>query len=198
MKNRKSALMIAVALIVFLLTGTSYADTEGLGFRLGIGTDVTGGLAFGVGVNRLIGGNMEVGAVFFSAHVEESSEEYGNTYDETTDVTVLAAMVNILHNYSPDDRGIYYITGVGIGMFSVEWEESSPTDTSLGTPLPGGGSMMSEDGTAGGTIFNLGVGMNLQDNLDIRAEAPMFLMFSAPGESSAFVPTFTLTMGYRF
>ncbi len=90
------------------------------------------------------------------------------------------------------------MVGAGFAAVSVEWEEKSDTDISLGTPLPGGGSKQSEEGTAGGTVLNVGAGYNFGGNVDIRAEIPVIIIAGAPGEASAVVPTFTATLGIRF
>lgn len=77
-------------------------------------------------------------------------------------------------------------------------DEKSDTDESPDTPLPEGGSMQSADGTAGGLIFNLGVGGSFSSGLDIRAELPVILTFAAPGKASSVIPLLTVTLGYRF
>jgi hypothetical protein len=107
-------------------------------------------------------------------------------------------MANYLINYTPRQSGTFFIAGVGLGSVSVDWEERSATDVSLGTPLPDGGSMQSEDGSAGGSIFNLGVGQSFTNGMDVRLELPVIVTFSAPGDASSVVPTLILTAGFRF
>ncbi len=107
-------------------------------------------------------------------------------------------MANYLFNYSPNFPGTYFVTGIGLTSVEIEWEESSATDVSLGTPLPGGGSMQAEDGTVGGTVFNFGVGRTFTGGLDLRVATPIIVTFSAPGDASSVIPTFTLTAGMRF
>ena len=87
--------------------------------------------------------------------------------------------------------------GAGLGLINLTWKETSPTDTSLGTPLPGGGSEQSTDALVAGSVLNVGVGYLFGDNFDLRFEAPMIVVFSAPGNAAAFVPTFTITGGMR-
>ena len=53
-------------------------------------------------------------------------------------------------------------------------------------------------GGGGGTIFNLGVGYATAKGLEIRAELPVIMAFSAPEEATAVIPTFIATVGYRF
>ena len=107
-------------------------------------------------------------------------------------------MANYLIGYTPGKSGLFFITGIGLASISVEWEERSDTDVSLGPLLPGGGSMQSEDGTAGGTVLNLGIGRSFSNGWDIRAELPVIVTFAPPGESSAVIPTMIATLGYRF
>ena len=83
-------------------------------------------------------------------------------------------------------------------FINVEWEESSDSDTSLGTPLPGGGSMQSADGTVGGSVLNVGIGNSFSKAFDIRFEVPVIVTFSETGEASTVIPTFIATLGYRF
>ena len=88
--------------------------------------------------------------------------------------------------------------GLGFTAINVEWEESSPDDSSLGTPLPGGGSKQSEDATVAGSVFNLGFGIAFEGGLDIRFEAPIIFIFDVPGNTSSVVPTFMATISYHF
>ena len=87
---------------------------------------------------------------------------------------------------------------MGFALISVDWEERSDTDGSLGTPLPGGGSMQSSEGSTGGTVFNVGIGYSLTNGMDIRFEVPVIITFAPPGGASAVVPNFIVTVGYRF
>jgi len=174
--------------------------TGSFGIRGGVGTDITGGLAYGGSINYQfpLGQNWaEIGPVLYISHSEETTEEF-NTYIETTDLTVFGVLANYLFNYDPTASGAFFLAGFGFAAVSVEWEEKSDTDISLGTPLPGGGSKQSEDGTAGGSVFNVGAGYKFQGKVDIRAELPVIFIFGAPGETSSVAPTFTVTLGIRF
>lgn len=169
------------------------------GLRAGIGTDISGGIAYGFGANYLLNlenSALELGVRVFMGEFEETTEEF-HTYEETTNIFVFGLMADYLIGYRPG-AGVFFISGVGVGLIEVEWEERSDGDSSLGTPLPGGGSMQSEDASDGGLILNVGVGVSLSSSFDIRGEIPVFVMFSAPGEASTVIPTFTLTAGLRF
>ena len=188
------------AFVVFSC-GFALAQTGSFGIRGGIGTDISGGIAYGGSVNYQLpqGTNaLEIGIMGFGGSFEEETEEEINTYVETTDLLVFALMANYLLNYSPDRSGVYVLAGVGVGAVIVEWEERSDTDTSLGTPLPNGGSKQSDDGSAGGSIVSVGVGMSAGNGFDLRVEVPVIITFSAPGEAASVIPTFTLTAGLRF
>lgn len=182
--------------------GTASAqDSDGLGLRVGVGTDINLGVAFGAEINytRLLGDNaLQLGLAGFGGKFEEDSEEGCCSYHEETTIFVVGALANYLLSYSLARSGPYFVVGVGAGAISVEWEERSPDDTSLGPPLPGGGSMQSEDGTSAGAIVNFGIGQRFSERLDIRAQVPTFFVSSAPGDATAVVPTFTITLGYRF
>ena len=198
---RKHSLFVFIMLITFTNLTIIASDQGGIGVRAGIGTDASGGIAFGGGINYLINYDqsaLEIGIILYSGSFEEETTEAINTYMETTDVFVFGAMANYLYKYDRTKNGLYYIVGFGLGMIEVEWEERSDGDNSLGTPLPGGGSMQSAEGTSAGTIINLGIGYTLSPNFDLRVEIPMILTFDAPGESSQFIPTLAITAGYRF
>ena len=87
-------------------------------------------------------------------------------------------MANYLINYSPGKPRLFFVAGIGLGSINVEWEERSPTDESLGALLPGGGSIQSEEGSTGGTVFNLGIGRTFESALDIRVKLPV-IVYSA-------------------
>jgi len=97
-----------------------------------------------------------------------------------------------------DTQGPYFVAGIGVGIFSVDWREESPTDVSLGSPLAGGGSFQEEDGTAAGAILNFGIGHRFTEQIDLRAQVPPFLIGSGDQRGTQAVPTFTLTLGVGF
>lgn len=199
---KRSLWYAAPVAAMFLLAGDANAQsTPKIGVRAGVGTDIGLGLAYGVGVNYAIGlprNALELGVLFFGGSFEETTDEGAHSYEEKTDLLVFALMANYLIGYTPGQAGLYFVTGIGLASINVEWEERSPTDGSLGTPLPGGGSMQSEDGTAGGTVLNLGIGTNLSGRVDLRVELPVIVTFAPPGGASSVVPTLIATLGYRF
>lgn len=167
------------------------------GIRAGLGTDISLGLGYGIGANYLLPeSKIEIAVVLFGHTSEETTEEF-NTYKETTDLFVFGIMANYLFGYELNERGAYGIIGFGISAISIDWEETSPTDGSLGTPLPYGGSKQSESATGGGSIVNIGGGYSF-GNVSLRAEFPVIISFSAPGEASGVIPTFMITLGYNF
>jgi hypothetical protein len=90
------------------------------------------------------------------------------------------------------------VAGVGVGGVSVAWREESPTDTSLGGALPGGGRFQEEDGTVAGFILNAGIGHRFSEQVDIRAQVPTFLVAASEERESQVIPTFTVTLGIGF
>ena len=199
---QKSLCCPLVIVVMFLIAGTVRGqDSPKIGIRGGIGTDMSFGLAYGFGINYLIEfpqNSLEFGIVLFGGSFEEETDEGIHTYIENTDLIAFGVEANYLFGYNPRESGIFFVAGTGLASINVEWEERSDTDESLGTPLPEGGSMQAVDGTAGGVIFNLGVGGSFSSGLDIRAELPVILTFAAPGGSSSVIPLLTVTLGYRF
>ena len=197
--SKRCLLAAGISLIILLFATSSFAlQTSRFGIRGGLGTDINLGLGFGLGGNILLAGNpVELGGYIFKNHSTETSYEYDNEYNETTDILVFALMSNYLINYTQGQTGSFFTAGAGVGIIMVDWEEKSPDDTSLGEPW-NGGSMMSAEGSAAGFIFSLGWGMAFSEVMDLRVEAPIFVITSAPGEASAVVPTFIATLGFAF
>lgn len=188
-----------IFLIILLIQIPAFAET-GFTLRGTLGTDIGGGLGFGVGgrfYHKAGFGHLEFGPDLIVSSTEETTEEF-HTYIENTDLVVFAARINNLINYTPGKRGTYYLYGTGAAALSVEWTEESPTDTSLGTPRAGGGSMQSEDGTAFALIANFGVGFTRPGNLDFRIETPILISLNEVGEAATFIPTLTVGFGFSF
>jgi hypothetical protein len=201
---RTSKLIIAAGILLLcapaLVTAQVQTDHR-VGIRAGIGTDISLGIAYGAGANYLVDlsrNKLELGIVLFGGSFDESSDEGIHTYDETTDIVVFGILANYLIGYAPDQSSSYFIAGFGLASVSIEWEERSSTDNSLGTPLDGGGSLQSVDASTGGTVFNLGFGKSFGNGFDVRAEAPVIVSFAAPGNASSVIPTFMVTAGLRF
>jgi len=194
----------------FVFANTAYAqdaDTDAnakpgtVGIRAGIGTDITGGIAYGVQLNYTLNQNrngIEMGLAVFGGHFEEESDNGSHVYKEETDVLVIGALVNYLFRWSLDVPGPYFLAGIGVGAFSVEWVESSDTDTSLGPPLAGGGSMMSEDGTTAGLLLNFGIGHRFNKAFDLRAQIPVLFVSGTDERDGKVVPMITVTAGLSF
>lgn len=194
MKSFSSMLILTVILFSNFL----YSQDHGIfGLRGGLGTDIDLGLGYGAGINYLLPKtNVELAVVLFGHHSTETTEEY-YTYDETTDLFIFGVMGNYLIGYNRNEQGAYGIVGFGFSAISVDWEETSSGDVSLGTPLPNGGSKQSESATGGGSVFNVGGGYSF-GQINLRAEFPIILIFGAPGGASSVVPTFMVTLGYNF
>ena len=195
--------MKRVLLICFLFPLTFlWAEDMSLGVHAGLGTDLNLGLGIGAKVSIIPsmyrGHPLELGAELFYSHSVEVSDNGFNEYEETTNLVVFALMGNWLINYVPEQIGFYYIVGIGVAGISVDWRETSETDSSLGEPYGTSGSQQSAEGVTGGTILNLGAAYNLGDGFEIRLELPFLVIFTAPGQASAVAPALTLMGGYRF
>jgi len=193
---------MTILLLVIAALSPAQAQTDPrIGLRAGVGTDINLGIAYGLGANYLLDlqqNAIELGVVFFGGSFDETTDEGFNTYEETTDIVVFGLLANYLIRYTPDTPGTFYVAGIGLASVSVEWEERSNTDSSLGTPLPGGGSMQSDDGSGGGTVFNLGIGRTFSKGIDVRLEMPVIVSFSSPEDASSVIPTLIVTAGIRF
>ena len=184
--------------LLFIIT-TTYGQTDQtgtFGARAGIGTDISFGIAYGVGFNYRLQENMELGLVLFGGKFSETSDNGFNVYEETTDIFAIAAQASWLFSHRPDETKPFFVAGTGLAFISYEWQESSATDSSLGTPLPSGGSMQSEEGGTGGVIFDVGIGYTFSSPFDLRFEVPIMIPFGI--ENIGVVPLFMLTAGYRF
>ncbi len=197
----KSNVFLVGAAVMILMAGSVNAQSNAFGIRAGLGTDISLGLAYGVGINYVLvypQSSLELGVIYFGGSFDETTDEGIHTYEETTDLGVFGFMVNYLINYQPRKAGMFYIAGIGLASVYMEWEERSSTDESLGTPLPGGGSIQSEEGSGAGMTFNFGIGGIFSSGVDIRLELPFILTFAAPGGASSVIPTLIVTLGYRF
>jgi hypothetical protein len=202
----KQTTTIALALVFFGIAACGVASAQdrkgAFGVRLGVGADIEGGPAYGGQVNytfNMGSGGLELGLAAYGGSFEEASNNGYNDYYEKTDVFALGAVANYLFGRKPEGRGIYFLAGGGVGSFSVEWEERSPTDTSLGPQLAEGGSMQSEEGEAVGLILNTGIGYRFNKRFEIRGEIPVFFIPGDGGErDGSVVPTLTITAGFTF
>jgi hypothetical protein len=202
-RTRKLGWIVCAAMVCAANAASAQnAEKAGLvGVRLGIGTDITGGIAYGAQLNYTLDQNpnaFELGLAVYGGKFEESTDEGMHTYDEETSIFVIGAMANYLFRHALELSGPYFLAGIGVGAMSVEWEERSTTDTSLGTPLPGGGSMQDDDGTAAGLILNFGIGHRFNERLDLRFQVPTFFISGSDDRDGKTVPTFTLTAGLFF
>ncbi|MEK6749462.1 MAG: hypothetical protein AABY83_09685 [Pseudomonadota bacterium] len=201
-KSSISYIYTSIALIFGVLApgyGAARADSQ-MSLRAAVGTDVSLGLGYGAGLRFLKSSGlqtMEFGPDLFIAKSTYTSQEF-HQYTETTDLKVFAVRINWLSDYAPKQQSTYWVYGVGAAAISMVWEESSPTDTSLGTPCCGGGSKHSKDGTAFGALLTIGAGKSLTENVDVRVEFPIIIIPSPVGNAAAFIPTATLSLGIGF
>jgi hypothetical protein len=172
-----------------------------VGIRFGVGTDIEGGLAYGAQLNYTLNQNrngLELGLAVYGGSFEEESDNGFNVYKEETSILVVGAIANYLFRWAMALSGPYFLAGIGVGAISVEWEERSDTDSSLGTPLPGGGSMQSEEGSTAGVILNFGIGYRFTQLFDLRAQVPTFFISGGDERDGKVVPTITITAGLNF
>lgn len=199
---RVSSFVLPLAFLGLSLPATLWAQSEGaFGIRAGAGADISGGVAYGGQIDYTLprGANaFELGLVGFGGKFTEDRTEGIHDYTEESKLFVVAAIANYLFRHSPAGSGPYFVGGAGVGAFSVEWREESPTDPSLGTPLPDGGTFQVEDATTSGFILNFGIGHRFNEQYDIRAQVPTFFIGSGTNRGDKVIPTFTLTVGIGF
>jgi hypothetical protein len=202
MQHRPLRVSTIVALALLTLASALAAQSPGrAGIRAGVGADISGGIAGGGQIDYTLfrGPNsFELGALVFGGTFSEDSNNGFNDYFEETTVIAFAAIANYLFRHSLETPGPYFVVGGGVGGFSVSWREESPTDTSLGSPLSGGGSFQEEDGTAGGAILNFGIGQRFNERVDGRIQVPTFFISGGEERSEQIVPTLTVTLGIGF
>lgn len=188
---------LTLALCLLISSGIVFGQSQegSFGIRAGIGTDISLGIAYGGNFNYRLMEDFELGLNLFGGKFSETTDEGIHTYDETTSVFVLGAMGTWLFKHRPQETKPYFLTSAGLGFISYDWEERSDTDTSLGPPLPGGGSMQSESGSTGGLLLGLGIGVTFGGPFDLRFDVPILVPFA---ETVGVVPLFMITAGYRF
>ena len=202
MKVHSSLASTLASLVLLTVATPASAQRPGrVGVRAGVGTDISGGIAGGGQIDYTLfqGENsFELGALVFGGKFEEDSNNGFNDYHEETSVVVFGAIANYLFRHSMEVPGPYFVAGAGVGAVSVSWREESPTDVSLGPPLPGGGSFQEEDGTVGGLVVNFGIGHRFTEQVDLRVQAPTLFIGAGDSRESTIVPTLTVTIGIGF
>lgn len=189
-----------VLIILILLQQSTHAQVVGNDtkhVRFGLGTDVSGGVVYGVEFNILKEkdkNGVELGAMAFGGKFKEDSNNGFNDYHEETSVFVIAVLANYIIDYGTLNSP-YFVFGFGAGIISIDWSESSPTDPSLGTPFGSSGSMTDESTTTAGTILNIGMGYRFSEKIDLRAQIPTFIILGGVDKASSTIPTFTVTLG---
>ncbi len=180
------------------------SDQQPTGLSLGsfvlkgnIGADITGGLGFGGGLLFVLGSGAntayEFGVDVFIHESDDRYEESGGTRTEAVDLFVVAARFNWLWNYSPEHSSVYFVTGVGFVYAGLNWKLIDDTGNSPGT----GNSLEDESYGTAGNLINLGAGWSSASGFGVRLETPMLFFYSA-GNASAFVPTITFSLMYKF
>lgn len=192
---RRFLVPIMVVLVVAALPSLAQDKPE-LSARAGIGTDLNLGIAVGGGLGWILRfpgwPPVEAGIDLYYYHGVDSSQEMVgpslNTYNDTTTLMVYAVSANLLHSYAPGQRGLYYITGLGLGAVSVDWIHQSPQDTSYND---------SGDYTGGGLLINLGLAYAFGSGFELRLLAPI-LVFRGPLDTLGFSPMLNLAASLRF
>jgi len=92
---------------------SSTEENSGFGIRGALGTNITGGIAYGAGANYFMGlqkGGMGADIMLF-----------GGSFEETTDIFVFGLFVNYFYNYTPGQAGSFLLLGLRLGSINVSW-----------------------------------------------------------------------------
>ena len=103
MRKLRSAVLGALGIVCLVALPAHGQQVGRLGARVGLGTDINGGVAFGAQIDYTLfqGPNsLEVGLTGFGGSFEEDSNNGFNDYHETTDIIVVGAMANYLIRHS--------------------------------------------------------------------------------------------------
>jgi hypothetical protein len=192
--------LLGLICVVGLGVSDLYSQSSTFAIRGGVGTDIKLGVGFGIGgaaVWSSGGGTaFEFGADIYLHHLTDpyAEERNGVTVngEDKEGLTVFAVRANALFNYRPSRKSVYFILGAGFVVAHLTWEENenAPNWT---RPYHD-----EAEATSAGNIVNLGVGIPLSTQFDLRFEAPMLFFYSVAGKASSFAPTATLGLTYRF
>lgn len=107
------AFVLACAMVLSPMdAGAQHAGRVGV--YGGIGTDVTGGIAYGAGVTYLVSvgtQKAELGVMLFVGEFKESTTEGIHRYDEVTNVAVFGIAANYLIGDRPGRAAPYFVPG---------------------------------------------------------------------------------------
>lgn len=167
-------------------------SSGGFGISGHVGTDISGGLGFGGGVFYvLIPGGGSSGYEFALDYFFHEYDEQESDVKNYTDLNIFALRANWLWNYQRGQSGVYFVTGVGFVFATLDYSiEYNPA-------VYGYSLTESYDYSSVGNIINLGVGWTSASGFGLRFETPMLLFYDS-GQSSSFVPTFTLAAQFVF
>jgi hypothetical protein len=203
-KNLKESTMrkIAAALLIlaagFPAAAGAVEKSGAFGIHASAGTDIHLGLGVGGGLSYAWFGTGNTALEFaVDGFYNHTTDSYANDYNsawtdtETWDMGIFGGRVNGLFNYDPDKGSVFFIAGAGFVANGWSWKDEHKLSSGTVALLE------SNDGTATGGLVNLGVGFLSASGFEGRLETPLLYFFSDVG-TVAFVPTFTLSLGYRF
>lgn len=199
--SRWSETASSILILILICFSASSAPAQTFAVRGGVGTDIQLGIGFGGGAAYVWnpGQNspaFEFGAdVYYHNSTDSYTDQRGNVTvsgEDKTTLTVFAVRANTLFNYHPARKSVYFILGFGFVVASLQWEENENAPN-WNAPYHD-----EAEGTSAGNIINLGIGVPLASNFDVRLETPLLLFYSAAGKSSTFAPTATIGLTYRF
>lgn len=198
---RRGAMAVLSIVVILQCVPTLFCQQGAFAVRGGVGTDVNLGIGFGGGaayVWNSYGSGMafEFGADFYYSHTTDSyTDQRGSVTvkgEDKTTLTVFGVRANTLFNYNAKRKQVYFIAGVGFVVAGMRWEETESAPN-WNAPYHDEAS-----GTSVGNIVNLGIGVPLATNCDLRLETPLLFFYSTTGKSTAFAPTATIGLTFRF
>jgi len=200
-----------VLLLIYLVstvTATASAqDPSRIGIRAGAGTGGSGETVFvgQIEVSELAGLNsveLAVAGLLGGRSIENTRaiDRFNATheYREDTGVVGIELTTNYLFRHAMEASGPYFLVGLGVGAYRVDWSFASPTDRRLGTPLTGGGSSRAQEQTLLGSMVNVGVGLRLHQHVDVRAMLRAMLLPGSDQRDLKLIPAVAATAGFGF
>jgi hypothetical protein len=163
--------------------------------RASLGFDPIGG-GFGIGAGagyrfKTPLGYSEVLADFFYSSSREKSTSGDWEYDYQDWLYIFGVRADYLFLYTPYENGFYALAGVGFWVGKFEWEEKR---TYQGSPEPTEGN----EGTSGGTIFNVGAAWVFLQRWEARLELPILVSFGSYYKAASVAIPITASIMYAF
>jgi hypothetical protein len=184
---------ITAAITLLIAFPVFSKQMTGFGVYAGAGTNTGAGFSAGAGMGYLLpteeeGQYVEIGlCVYYSGFSENRTDnalDYVYNYSEKN--IIYAIMASMYFNYKPQASGMFEVIGAGAGGANTSWDKNS-------AEMPVYNDSSSD--TGGSLIISPGVGGTFGNGFELRAQLPVFIIFSNGGMKIE--PALTLGAGLR-